>query len=259
MAVCSVVARHLGDTYSHARLNALFYEAGAPGDEPPGGCVAKSTAWLKRCNDDPDTDALDVVGKVLTEFMEAWPNPYDPHYLDRKAEIERMLAKHGLRYDQGRVIGASSSPSTKDLQSIIRSRDNESLRVEFDRALDTIESDPETAATAACAIFETFCNIYIEDEGLDLPTKIGAQALWKVVRSHAPLSPDADMDKNLKQILSGLASVVDGVSSLRTKSGSAHGRGRREHRVEPRHARLAVNAAHALVMFLLEDWKQRKE
>ena len=254
-AVCSVVGRNLGKAYySHSRLDALFYEAGAPGEPPEGNCVRKCTRWLKRCNDDPNTDPLAVLGNVLVEFMEAWPNNDNR---EGKSEIERKLEEYGLHYGQGRVIGGSFAPAVKELQTIIRSRDLPSLRVEFDRATSTIDSDPAAAITAASSIFEAFCNIYIEDEGLELPARIGAQSLWKLVRGHIALGPTADMNKNLKQILSGLSSVVDGVSSLRNSSGSAHGRGRPKYRVEPRHARLAVNAAHALVLFLLEVWDHR--
>ena len=257
-AVCSVVGRVLGDSYyNHTRLNALFLEAGAPGDPPDGNCVTKCTSWLKRCSGNPTIDALAVLGEVLVEFMDAWPAVDDPSYRDSKAEIEKKLAEHGLRYHQGRVIG-SAGPTAKDLQSIILSRDLPTLRVEFDRSLESIESDPAASVTAACATLEEFCNIYIEYEGIEPPSKIGAQSLWKVVRRHIGASPTPDMDKKLKQILSGLASVLDGVSSLRNTASSAHGHGR-VYRVEPRHARLAVNAAHALVLFLMEVWDNRKD
>ena len=151
MAVCSVVGRLLGDAYySHSRLNALFFEAGAPGDAPLGNCVTKCTSWLKRCNDDPETDALAVLGNVLVDFMEAWPVPNDPDHLADKAAIEQKLAEYGLRYHGGRVFSALLSPST-GLESIIRSFDSVSLGAEFDWSLHTIESDPEAAITAANA------------------------------------------------------------------------------------------------------------
>ncbi|MCY4059405.1 MAG: abortive infection family protein, partial [Gammaproteobacteria bacterium] len=52
--------------------------------------------------------------------------------------------------------------------------------------------------------------------------------------------------------------VVDGVGSLRTHIGSAHGRGRKSYSVHARHARLAVHASHTLVAFVLETWGQRR-
>ena len=259
MAVCSAVGRNIGEAYyHHATLDSLFHEAGAPGDPPEGSCVVKCSSWLKRCSDDPKTDALRVLGDILAGFMDAWPKYRDETYEKRKSEIEGALAKYGLRYHRGRVMGGASSPAAKDLSSIIRSRDIPSLGIEIDRAVASIESDPAAAITAACAIFEAFCNIYIEDEGIEPPTKIGVQSLWKAIRGNIGVSPTPDMDKKLKQILSGLTSILDGVSSLRNSESSAHGRGR-VYRVEPRHARLAVNASHALVLFLMEVWEHRKD
>lgn len=60
-------------------------------------------------------------------------------------------------------------------------------------------------------------------------------------------------------ILGGLGAVVDGIGALRTHAGSAHGRGRRAYRVEARHARLAVHAAHTLVVFGIETWAARRD
>ena len=193
------------------------------------------------------------------KFMDAWPKLHDETYEKRKSEIETVLAKYGLRYHSGQIVGGVSSPTAKDLISIIQSRDIPSLAVEFNRAKTSIEADPAAAITAACAIFEAFCNVYIESEGIERPVKLGAQMLWKTVRDHLALNPSADMDNNLKQILSGLTSLVTGVSSLRNSSGSAHGRGNLAYRVEGRHARLAVNAAHTLVYFLMEVWDHRKD
>jgi hypothetical protein len=63
----------------------------------------------------------------------------------------------------------------------------------------------------------------------------------------------------LVKILGGVASVVDGIGALRTHTGSAHGRGRHAYRVEPRHARLAIHAAHTLTTFLIETWARRQQ
>ena len=46
---------------------------------------------------------------------------------------------------------------------------------------------------------------------------------------------------------------------LRTHASSAHGAGRRRYNIEPRHARLAVHAAHTIGLFVLESWAKRQE
>ena len=67
----------------------------------------------------------------------------------------------------------------------------------------------------------------------------------------------------MKQILSGLSSIAVGVAALRTHKGSAHGHidagPAKNYRLESRHARLAVHAAHTMALFVLETWEARKK
>ena len=130
--------------------------------------------------------------------------------------------------------------------------------IEFERALDHVETDAPAALTSACAIVEALCKVYIDDEGFDPPATQTVKPLWSVVQKHLGLDPAAIEDNDLRQILTGLISVVDGLGSLRTHAGSAHGRGRRAYRPAPRHARLAISAAHAVVAFVLETWDARR-
>jgi hypothetical protein len=99
--------------------------------------------------------------------------------------------------------------------------------------------------------------IYIEDENLEMPAAKTIKPLWGVVSKHLGLEPAAMPDDDLKRILSGMSSIVDGVGALRTHAGSAHGAGRKQYRPQSRHARLAINSAHTLAMFILETWEAR--
>lgn len=56
-----------------------------------------------------------------------------------------------------------------------------------------------------------------------------------------------DISESLKQVLSGLSSIVQGLSSLRNKMSDSHVS---SYRPEKHHARLAVNAAKMLSDFL---------
>ena len=81
-AVSSVIA---GYYYSHSKLESLFMESGAPGDAPEGNCEKKCSAWLKRCNDDPSVNAVDVLADVIQEFMDMEPQP---SYFGNSAQIK---------------------------------------------------------------------------------------------------------------------------------------------------------------------------
>jgi len=69
------------------------------------------------------------------------------------------------------------------------------------------------------------------------------------------LNINPTLSDDQKRILQGLASVVDGVGAYRTHIGSAHGRGVNPPPIDVSEARLAVNAAHTLVAFLMERWR----
>ncbi len=114
--------------------------------------------------------------------------------------------------------------------------------------------------TAACAILESVCKTYLEEEGHALPSKQVLGSLWSEVAGHLGLTPKVIADDDLKRILQGLYSIADGVAALRTHAGSAHGHSTgKNYRLAPRHARLAVHAAHTIAMFVLETWEARKK
>ena len=264
--VVVVIADVLGSHYyNHTRLNTLFVEAGAPGDPPGGNCIQKCQMWLEICNDDPEIDAFFVLGRVLEDFMEfKWePSSWDssPTTENRaQKRVQKVLARYGLAYQQGGVIlGGGSSPASKTLLEVIKAKDLPGIEKEFQRALAAVESDPPAGVTAASSMLESLFKVYIEDNGLALPAKQTIGELYKVVRGHLGVDPAHVAEQDLKRILSGLISLVDGIGALRTHTGSAHGHGRSGYRLEPRHARLAINAAHTLALFVLETWSRRQQ
>lgn len=157
------------------------------------------------------------------------------------------------------MLAHGAALPARQLDDTLRARDLGGVNAEFERALDSVGSDPAAAITAACAILEALCKVYIQDEGLPMPADQSIQPLWKAVQPHLGLDPRAIEDGDLKQVLSGLSSITHGLGAFRTHVGSAHGRGRASYRVSERHARLVVNASHTLAMFIIETWDARKQ
>ena len=259
-AVCSVVGRVLGSfIYSHRRLEGLFSQAGAVGEVPEGNCVVKCQSWLRRMhNEVPDPAA--VLGKVLEEFMEVDSSFQPDGQREERQKIVEVLGRSGLSYHTGGfILGAASALPTKSLKQILKDCDLAGVDKEFERALANIDKDPPAAITAACSILESLFKVYIEDnEGIEMPSDQSLKPLWKVASKHLGLDPSVIEDNDVKKILSGMNSIVDGIGSLRTHTSSAHGHGRRPYRLQARHARLAVSASHTLVGFFIETWDQRK-
>jgi hypothetical protein len=259
--VIAVVADTLSDSETHASMDSLFMYAGAPGDPPDGSKIVKAQEWLRRVNKDDSVQPLEVLGRLIEAIMEVDcdDRSWDDNCRDRVEKINRVLDRGGLRYQRGgRVLSGSLATPTKSLEDLVRDRDLPSLEEEFDRALKSIEASPRDAVSAACNILESVCKIYIQDEGLQMPKKKDLKKVWAVVRDDLNFDASAVEDRDLKEILSGLSAVAGGIGALRTHASTAHGAGRRSYRLEARHARLAVHAAHTLVAFVIESWDKKK-
>ncbi len=89
-----------------------------------------------------------------------------------------------------------------------------------------------------------------DDYNGDLP------ALFKRVQKELALDPARpDVDTPLKQVLSGLASIVSGLAGMSNKLGDRHAR---QYKPARRHAVLTVNAAKTLSSFVFETMESRK-
>jgi hypothetical protein len=261
--IISLIAEIASNRETHATLDSLFMSAGAPGVPPPESKLAKAQAWLRRVNQDESVEPLEVLGRLIEGYMDeeieegldSWANERKKD----KARIKKTLQNSKLQYlTGGLVTGALAAPSIS-LEESIKKRNISVLNEEFDRALKSVESSPKEALSAACNILESVCKIYIEEENLEMPAKQDLQPVWSIVRKDLGFDPSQVEDRDLKEILSGLIATVHGVGALRTHASSAHGSGAKSYRIEPRHARLAIHAAHTVVLFVLESWDKRKK
>lgn len=254
--VASVVASHY---YSHSTLDALFMSAGAPGDTPAGNCEKKCTDWLKRCNDDTSTDALEVLGSVIQEYMDKKPTVslfgrggVDP-IAEGQKKISDVLARNNLSYRiNGHITYAGSILLTKTLEERFKSGDFSSIEVEFERAVQNISTDPQAAITAASSIIESALKVYIEKYELDMPKRLDVMGLWDVVRPDLNLNSDGILANDQQKILKGLTTAMEGVGCFRSHIGSAHGRGNTPPSIIEAETRLAVNVSHTIVIFVMD-------
>ncbi|WP_063644923.1 abortive infection family protein [Aliivibrio fischeri] len=256
-AVASVIASHY---FNHSKLNILFMEAGAPGEAPEGNCETKCAAWLKRCNDDPEIDALEVLGNVIQKYMEIEPTKslFEERNIETpvtigQSRIMNALEKKQLTYQSnGYVVKLGSSVATKTLEDYLKKGDFKSIEVEFERAISNITSDPHASITAASAIIEAVLKYYIEHNSLIMPTRMNIGPLWKTVRDDLSLNADVQFSEDQNKILTGMTTIIDGVGAFRSHIGSAHGRGITPPTISIHEARLAVNVAHCIVTYIMD-------
>lgn len=266
IGTCSTL---LSDRYTHAELNALFMSAGFEGDPPEGNKVQKCQEWMRRANKGL-IDPISLLGRLIGEYMDeefaAGIHPFGnigPDGADPRTRVISAAAKDGLTYIRGgKFIGKDLAAPSATLSDALAERGIEAAEEEFRRAYENVTRDPAAAITAACAILETVCKTYLEATGSGLPSRQTLGPLWTETARKLGLHPEKMVEDDFKKILQGLFSVVDGIAALRTHVGSAHGRSgarpAKTYRVTPRHARLAVHAAHTASLFVLETWQARE-
>jgi hypothetical protein len=260
-ALIGTTAPILDAHYTHAQLDALFMQVGFPGDPPDGNKTQKCLSWLRTANAEC-ADPLGLFGSLIAEVMDAEPTQWQMEQYakngDARERIKTVLEKEQLSYQRGGyIIGAHLKGPSKSLGERVKAGGLAAVDREYQRAYNSIGSDPGAAVTAACAIVEAVCKHYLETENIPLPNKQTIAPLWTEVAKNLGLSPGQMADDDLKQILSGLFSIVAGVGALRTHEGSAHGHANKSYKIEARHARLAVHAAHTMTLFILETWEAR--
>lgn len=266
--IIGVLSDALPHIESHASLDSLFLYADAPGEPPEGSKPVKTQAWLRRINKE-SANPLAVLGKLIESYMEI-PEQDENNSIfggssytaspkqGLKDRLESILRQCNLSYMTGGHISDGRSIPSQSLAELIKDRDFTAIDAEFTRALANVNSEPREAVSAACNILESIFKIYIADEGLPQPNKQDLQSVWKVVKTDLGFDPALVQDDDLKKILSGILSVVDGIGAFRTHASSAHGQGRKLYKIKPRHARLAIHSAHTLGLFILETWDEKR-
>jgi hypothetical protein len=197
----------------------------------------------QRCLDPRDyvdcEDKLENVVNYLNKYLQ-----YDGF------ELTRIGANYHL------VEAGGTAPVTEIFGSTTLSLTN--VKADFERALASIDSDPGGAITSACSTLESVAKSILDGLGKPYPKDQSIQPLVFATLKELALAPDQYSEAEIKRILGGLVNIPAGIGVLRTKYGDAHGKGTQFAQLLPRHARLAVNAASTVGLFLLETYLQMK-
>ncbi|MGE0565869.1 MAG: abortive infection family protein [Pseudolabrys sp.] len=210
--------------------------------------------------------------EALTTIIERAADPRD--FVQEPEKLEKVL-RHLNSYLQhdgyelqnhgsnSRLIkrGTSASAITS-LAATVATIDFDTVQRDLDRALASAESDPEDAVTAACSVVESVCRSVLCELGLPLPVQLDVKGLYKAVREPLGLSPgkedvSPEIADDVRAILGGLNAAVQGIGSLRTHAGDAHGRERGFRRLDSRIARLAIHSASGIALFVIETWQKK--
>lgn len=159
-----------------------------------------------------------------------------------------------------RLETGATSPAEDDITGVLDRFNSDEVSRSWRRVLNRAATDAEGAITAARNLLETVLKHILDDlsitydhDSIELPD------LYKTVAKELNLAPEQHQEQIFKQILGGCAGIVGGLGALRNKLGDAHGKGAARVRPNERHARLAVNLAGCMALFLTETHLNNKK
>ncbi|MFZ7131433.1 MAG: abortive infection family protein [Eubacteriales bacterium] len=179
-------------------------------------------------------------------------------------EIVEKTRMSGKPVFVGRKVILSSSMSIESLRSEFKNLDAEYISQQITRMEAAVNSDVGLAIGTAKELIETCCKTIISErsgelnESWDLPKLVKATVkLLKLTPSD--IKDSAKASDTIKVILSNLATITNGISELRNKYGTGHGKESKSKGLSPRHAKLSVGAASTLAIFLYETHKEQND
>ncbi len=122
------------------------------------------------------------------------------------------------------------------------------------KALERVSSDPAGAITSARALLESVCKHILDNIDCSYEKHSDLRKLYRTTARALTLSPEQQKEDIFRQVLGGCATVASGLAGMRNIFGDAHGAGPSHIEPEVRHARLAVNAACTVALFLIESY-----
>jgi hypothetical protein len=171
--------------------------------------------------------------------------------------------KHGRPSDEeiaklrALLLGESAPGSDVAAERLTALDDWKAVQGSWKQALDKINADPEGAITASRTMLESVCKHICDERGVAYENSWDLSRLYKATAAAMNIAPDQHSEQVIKQILSGVTTVVAGLGALRNSLSDAHGRGKNAVRPAPRHAKLAVNAGFAIAGFLIDTHVER--
>jgi len=159
------------------------------------------------------------------------------------AEREKLVGMLNGLAAPGADVARSSLDALSDWEAVQQS---------WTDALSRVATDPEGAIRAARTTLESVCKHICDERGQPYENGWDLSRLYKAAAKSLNLAPDQHSEQIIKQILSGVATTVEGLAGIRNALSDAHGKGKAAARPKSRHAKLAVNASFAVAGFLID-------
>jgi AbiJ-like protein/abortive infection Abi-like protein len=219
---------------------------------------------------DPRFDLLGTDDGTFLNFLSEMVHPVVRPDVTETARLVQLLndllSRDGFELAQRGTLGerplwsARGVVSGQSVAAVANAKavfDADYIRTQLTRMETSVENDPGLAIGTAKELVETTCKAIIEQRHME---RQGTAKLPKLVRSVADeldLVPETVVgasaaDDTLRRVLGSLAMLVDGIAELRNSFGTGHGREPSRKGLDGRHARLVVESATAVSVFLWE-------
>lgn len=157
----------------------------------------------------------------------------------------------------GRFVGLGANPSIAAARQTLAGTDASYVSQQITRMEAAVVNDPSLAIGTAKELVETCCKTILSSRGVTFTNSMDIPRLVKLTVKELELTPSDIPDKakaadTIKQLLSNLATITQGIAELRNHYGTGHGKAAKTKGLQPRHAKLAVGAASTLAVFLME-------
>jgi len=185
------------------------------------------------------------------------------HFLKNDGyEIIEKTRMSGKPVFAARQIEIISGASIATLKEKFNEDDASYVAQQITRMESAIYEDPGLAIGTAKELVETICKTILKERKVEVEGNPDLPQIVKKTANELQLTPSDIPDsakavENIRRILSNLATITNGISELRNKYGTGHGKEAGTKGLGPRHAKLAVGAASTLAVFLLETHQEK--
>jgi len=208
-------------------------------------------------------ETLHPVVRPDTEEAERLLRVYNNYLKNDGFQIVEKLRISGKPVFVGRFMGVVTAPGLAIVRDSPLVTDSAHVCQQIIRMEAAVESDPALAIGTSKELVESCCKTILNQCGVTVPDNADLPQLVKLTTKQLKLTPEDIPDgtkasDTIKRLLSNLATITQGIASLRNQFGTGHGKHAGSKGLEPRHAKLAVGAASTLAVFLVETHDSRR-
>jgi len=165
------------------------------------------------------------------------------HYSERRGYLRQQFDEMIEQINLGTQL-----PISENFKELLENVDNKGINNLWRKMIERAQSDPEGAITASKSLLEATIRYILDKENVEYDSSDDLLVLYKKLKK-------VIKDDEIKQISSGVSSILSGVSALRNIYGDAHGKTTYENIPEARHTMLTVNLIASLCLYLWNSYK----